>query len=177
MQKYAIITIAVIQKCLSGLKKILKYNPGEKSLKAPFAIHLDLQCLLKKELSCKSNPEKSYTDNKAKPKTSVWAMFTRCSLDEKENKLNYYRRKDCIEKLCKKLKEQAMKIINYVKKEMIPLIKEENKSHKEQEICHICEEKFGVDKDDENYKNRRKVKDHCHNTEKFRGAAHSKCKS
>ena len=30
-------------------EKILKYNPGEKSLKAPFAIYLDLECLLKKE--------------------------------------------------------------------------------------------------------------------------------
>ena len=26
------------------------------------------------------------------------------------------------------------------KKEMIPLTKEENKSYKEQKICHICEE-------------------------------------
>ena len=92
-------------------------------------------------------------------------MFTRCSFDEKENKLNYYRGKDCIEKLCKKLKERAVKIINY----------EENKSYKEQEACHICEEKFCMDKDDENYKNKRKVKDHCHYTGKFRGAAHSKC--
>ena len=33
---------------LSVLKKILKHNPGEKSLKAPFAIYLDLECLLKK---------------------------------------------------------------------------------------------------------------------------------
>ena len=30
-------------------EKILKYSPGEKSLKAPFAVYLDLQCLLKKE--------------------------------------------------------------------------------------------------------------------------------
>ena len=30
------------------VKKILKYNPGEKPLKAPFAIYLDLECLLKK---------------------------------------------------------------------------------------------------------------------------------
>ena len=29
-------------------EKILKYNPGEKSLRAPFAIYLDLECLLKK---------------------------------------------------------------------------------------------------------------------------------
>ena len=30
-------------------EKILKYNPGEKSLKGPFTIYLDLECLLKKE--------------------------------------------------------------------------------------------------------------------------------
>ena len=58
---------------------------------------------------------------------------------------------------------------------MIPLTYEENKSYKEQEACHICEEKFCMDKDDENYKNKRKVKDHCHYTGKFRGAAHSIC--
>ena len=43
-------------------------------------------------------------------------MFISCSFDEKENKLNYYRRKDCIEKLCKKLKKGAMEITNYEKK-------------------------------------------------------------
>ena len=44
-------------------------------------------------------------------------MFIKCSIDKKENKLDYYRGKDCIEKLCKKLKEHAMKIINYEEKE------------------------------------------------------------
>ena len=28
--------------------KIIKHNPGEKSLKAPIAIYLDLECLFKK---------------------------------------------------------------------------------------------------------------------------------
>ena len=59
-------------------EKILKYNPGEKSLKAPFAIYLDLECLLKKEQSCQSNPEKSYTEKKAKHEPFGWAMLTKC---------------------------------------------------------------------------------------------------
>ena len=85
-------------------------------------------------------------------------MFTKCSFDEKENKLNYYRGKDCIEKLCKKLKQRAMKIIIYEKKEMIPLTYEENKSYKKQETCHICEEMLCMDKNDENYINRKSLK-------------------
>ena len=67
-----------------------------------------------------------------------------------------------------------MKIINYEEKEMIPLTYGDNKDE-EQEAYHICEEKFCMDKDDENYKNKRKVKNHCHYTGKFRGAAHRKC--
>ena len=31
---------------------------------------------------------------------------------------------------------------------MMPLTKEENRSDKEREACHICEEKFCTDKDD-----------------------------
>ena len=42
--------------------KILKYNPGEKSLKAPFAIYLDLECILKKLKSSQNNTEKSYPE-------------------------------------------------------------------------------------------------------------------
>ena len=66
-----------------------------------------------------------------------------------------------------------MKIINYEEKEKIPPTDKEGKSYEEQEACHICEGKFCTD--DENYKNRQKVKDHYHYTEKFRGPAHSIC--
>ena len=37
------------------VEKILKYNPGEKSLKVSFAIYLDLEFLLKKEQSREVN--------------------------------------------------------------------------------------------------------------------------
>ena len=56
------------------VEKILKYNPGEKSLEAPFAIYLDLKCLLKKEQSHQNNNnnnlEKSYTEKKARHEPS-----------------------------------------------------------------------------------------------------------
>ena len=58
---------------------------------------------------------------------------------------------------------------------MIQLTKEGKNSYKKQEACHICQKEFCNDKNDENYTNRKKVKDHCHYTGKFRGAAHSKC--
>ena len=69
-------------------KRIIKYAHGEKSLRAPFAIYLDLECLLKKEKSHKSNVEKSYTEKKAVHEPSAWAMFTKCSFDKAENKLD-----------------------------------------------------------------------------------------
>ena len=46
---------------------------------------------------------------------------------------------------CKDLKDQAMKIINYEKKEMIPLTDKEKESYENQEICYICEKEFCTD--------------------------------
>ena len=97
-------------------KNKLKYNPGEKSLKAPFAIYLDLKCLLKKEQSRQNNLEISYTEKKARQGLSGWAMLIKCSFDEEENKCDYYREKNCIDKFCKELKKRVMEIINYEKK-------------------------------------------------------------
>ena len=49
---------------------------------------------IKKEQSCQNNPEKSYTEKKARYEPPGWAMFTRCSFDKKANNLNNYRGKD-----------------------------------------------------------------------------------
>ena len=74
------------------------------------------------------------------------------------------------------LRNLAMKIINYEKKEMIPLTNDENKSYEKQKQFHICKKEFCTNKNDENeFKIHQKVRDHCHYTGKFRGAAHSIC--
>ena len=56
---------------------------------------------------------------------------------------------------------------------MIPLTDEENKSYEKQKVCYICIKEFNTDDDDN--KKYHKVRDHCHYTGKFRGAAHSIC--
>ena len=58
----------------------------------------------------------------------------------------------------------------------MPLTDNENKYYKEQEKCHICQKEFCYDKNEKmKFKLYQKVRDHCHYTGKFRGAAHSIC--
>ena len=83
--------------------EILKYNHGKKSLKAPFIIYLDLECLLKKKQSWKS-----YTESKAKQEPSGLPMFTKCSFGETKNKFDEYRERNFIKKLCEKLRDRTM---------------------------------------------------------------------
>ena len=82
----------------------LEYNHGEKSLKVPFIFYINLECLLQKMRSCMNNPEVSYTEKKAKHEPSGWAMTVKCSFDATRNKHDYYRERDYIKKLCKKLR-------------------------------------------------------------------------
>ena len=61
---------------------------------------------------------------------------------------------------------------------MIPLTHEENDTYENQIVCHICKKKiiFHIDCCSENmYIKYHRVKDHCHYTEKYRGAAHNVC--
>ena len=85
--------------------------------------------------------------------------------------IDFYRGKDCPEKLCKDLKDLAMEVINTEKKEMIPLTDDEKVYHEKQKYCHICKRKFYNDEDSKYHK----VRDHDHYTEKYRVAAHSIC--
>ena len=144
---------------------IIKYNQGEKSLELPFIIYADLERLLKKIDTCQNNPDLSSTTKINQHIPSGYSIYTNCSFDKSNNKLSYYRGEDCMKRFCKDLKDHATKIIDFKKKVMIPLTKEEDNYNKEN-ICYICKEDFNNDT---------KVRDHCHFTGKYRGAAHNTC--
>ena len=116
----------------------IKYNQGEKSIKLPFVIYADLECLLEKINACQNNLNESSTTEINKHTPFGYSLFTHCSFDKSKNKLDYYRGKDCMKKFCKDLRTHATKIINYEKKKMIPLTIKEKIHYHEQEICYIC---------------------------------------
>ena len=107
--------------------KIIKYNQGEKSIRSPFIIYADLECLLENISTCYNNLEESSTTETNRHMSSGYSLFTHYSFDKTKNKLDYYTGDNCIENFCKDLREHAAKVINYEKKHMIPLTKKEKK--------------------------------------------------
>ena len=121
---------------------IIKYNQREKSLKLPFIIYADLECLLEKINTCYNNPEESSTTKINKHTPSGYSIFTLFSFDKSKNKLNYYRGDDCMKRFCKDLREYATKIINCKKEDMIPSTKKEEENYNNQKVCYICKKEF-----------------------------------
>ena len=157
-------------------KTTLKYYHRDKLLRVPFIIYADLQCLLKKKQLRQNNLKNSYTERKARHKTSDYSLNVNYSFDETKNRREFYRRKDCIKKFCNDLKELVTEIINYEENKMMPLKYKEIKFYEKQKACHICKGYFCTDENKKTeFKLYQKVRYHCHYTGKYRRAAHSNC--
>ena len=126
--------------------KILKYNYGEKSMKAPFITYADIKPLLEKMNTCHNNPEKSSTTKTNEHTASGYSLFAQCSFDTTKNKLDYYRGKICMENFFLDLKEHVTKTMNYETiNKKIPLTKREKNWHNMQKVCHISKIIFSTD--------------------------------
>ena len=63
--------------------------------------------------------------------SAIWVF------DHIENKHSLYRRKDYMKKFCESLREHAKNIIDFEKKKMLPLTKEELKPQQHAKVCDI----------------------------------------
>ena len=105
--------------------KILEFNQYQKSDKAPFIIYADLECTREKVDGCKNNPENSSTSKVSEHIPSGFSMSTISSFRSIENNHDIYRGKHRMKKFCEFLRKHAMKIINFEKKKMKFLTKEQ----------------------------------------------------
>ena len=79
---------------------------------------------------------------------------------------------DCVAKMVVELDSLATKCIAKMKEiEPMSLTRSELSKHYNTKHCHICSRRFQGDDDPRGFK----VKDHCHLTGSYRGAAHNKC--
>ena len=119
--------------------------------------------------TCDNTPDNSFTIKKNVHIPCGYSMLTSYTYDKTLNEHVFYRGKDCLSKFSKTLKTQVNKIINILQKPMNPLTDHEKMLYANANISFICEKPFGNDK------NAIKVRDHCHYTGNYRGAAHSAC--
>ena len=126
--------------------------------------------------SCENSDTNSYIEKKSLHVPSGYSIITCYSFDKSLNEQKYYRGEDCMQKFSQDLKEIFIKLINYEQKPMIPLTDQEKEAYDKEKVCFLCKCEFCYNKTNKKeYKLMCKVRDHCHFTGKYRGAAHSKC--
>ena len=148
--------------------KFVNYYRGER---VPFVIYADFECCIEPIHTCDLNPESSYTKQYQNHEPISIYYHIKC-FDSKVYlpiRERSYTGKDAEQVFLKCLEEDIKMIANIPKKKMIFGKKEEKQFEKETR-CWICKGEFD-DKD----KNKEKVKDHCHYTGRYRGAAHNLC--
>ena len=156
---------------------ILKFKHHFKKLPLPFLIYADFECFTIPVNSCQPNPEKSYTKTYQKHEPSGFCLYLK-TLDgiNKNFKPIVYTKKTSDEDISKKFIEHVVKLTHkiykdyYKKPKPYNLTVEEEKEFQSASTCHICEEEFSRDE-----KSNGKVRDHCHFTGEYRGAAHNQC--
>ena len=138
--------------------KFIKYNSGQHQYKAPFAIYADFECILKPI-------NEGNKINKHIP--CGFCLYETFAYGESKDPLMLYRGQDCVKVFVDSIEQKVKAMFNKPRKSMEKLTKEQWTVFNNSKTCHICMKEFGDDKD--------KVRDHCHYTGLFRGAAHYKC--
>ena len=141
-----------------------------KTDKVWYIIYAGNESLIKKTDGCENYPKKSSTTKLGEHIPCGYSKSTILNFDSVECKHDLYRVEDCMKNFYSSLKENAINIIDFEKKKMLPLKKEKLKSHQDATVCYVSGKRFS--KQFAKDKNYRKVRDHCHFTGKYRGEAH-----
>ena len=88
----------------------LMFQDGQNQFKVPFVIYMDLESILEPIQGCSPDPMISYTEKVNKHTPSGFFTHSTFAYGEVKDPLKLYRGKDCIEKFCKYVKEEAKRL-------------------------------------------------------------------
>ena len=149
--------------------EITKFKSFRETIKIPFVIYADLEALLEK-LTVLENSEDN-TEKLQKHVACSYGYKVVCCYDERLSKpFKMYRGLDSVSKFFSDIFEEEQEILDKLRKfQKTPmnLSSDEKIHHKNATICYVCKGKFTNENP--------KVRDHCHVTGNYRGAACNKC--
>ena len=150
------------------LLKLKKFN---RSIRVPFLVYADFECYTEKLSTCYPDDSRSFTNQYQHHKPSGFCYLIKCFDDElMEPKLVQYTAESVNEDISKKFIDSIEYEIRSIRgkfkfKKKIKMTRKNEIAFQNAEICHICDQKLDNDE----------VRDHCHLTGKYRGAAHDYC--
>ena len=146
---------------------IVSYSNGQHQFKVPFIMYADFESILEPIQGVSNDPNISSTRGVSSHKPSGWCLHSKFAYGRVKNPTSQYRGPDCVERFCEHIIGEARGLYSsFPEVPMLPLTKEQNSEYKKATKCHICFKEF---------KDKGKVRDHCHYTGVYRGAAHYGC--
>ena len=149
----------------------IKFKNFLYSERAPFAIYADFESIVKPLDTCEPDPNKSYTLKYQKHEPVSFVYYIK-SFNENvyKSKLRSYVKEneedpDTIDVFINWL-EEDVKIISELGNEKMIITPEEQEQFNQASNCWICGKLLNIDD---------RVRDHCHYTGRYRGAAHNLC--
>lgn len=152
---------------------MLSFKNYNRSMRVPFIAYADFESFIKQIDTCQPSPSESYTNKFEKHIPSSFCYYIKCFDDSVYSPtLRSFTAKsdddDVAQIFVDALEEDMKQIYKKFKfpKKMI-FTEDDEKGFNNATICHICEKGFSEEDN--------KVRDHCHLSGKFRGAAHNSC--
>jgi len=137
-------------------------------MRVPIAVYADFESFTKRIDSCQPDPDRSFTKAYQQHEPSGFCFYIVC--DGKKSRLVLYTKQtegeNVAEIFVKMFRDEVDQVWSSEVKEMI-LTEQEKTNFEKAAECWICKNPF---EDGE-----KKVRDHCHYSGKFQGAAHDQC--
>ena len=149
------------------------------SIKVSFMLYADFESILKpvderykekmNRMKAGRKGKASYTKKISTHVPSGWCVHNTFAYGDVPDPLKVYRGKECDEKFVEYIEEEVKRLYaTFPQRPMTRLIYVLKRGNEAAEKCHICLKEF-------NDRWSRKVRDHCHYTGLYWGAAHNNC--
>ena len=137
----------------------MKFKSHKHMLEPPFIVYCDFECfLLLTDMS----------DKIALHAPSSAATYFVCTFDHNRNQYYKFEGKDCVQNMLEQLRLLASQCVKEQRENTkMEMTAEAVKTYKKAKCCSICGGAFT--------ETNKKVRDYCHRTGNFRGAAHDAC--